>query len=305
MEWLERMNRAMDYIEDHLDGTIDYGKIAREACCSTYHFQRMFSFIVDVPLAEYIRRRRMTLAAFELQNSKIKIVDLALKYGYDSPVSFARAFQSLHGVSPSSARTSGVALKAYQRLSFHLSIKGDVAMDYKVVEEGEMCLFGRSIEISYHETNQYERIKAFIAQSAANGVFQSIMDAAEPENVEVRVDVPLAAGERNVLGICASYASEKEGHFHFMIAAECPKNGAPDSFEILHVPKSLWVVFTLTSSTMLEQETVTSIWKRLPEWFQASCYQHRGGLPEIEKRFRGLEGYVAEVWIPVEKEGHN
>ncbi|MCZ4151235.1 AraC family transcriptional regulator, partial [Escherichia coli] len=98
MDWLMRMNRALDYIEMNLTGEIELNEVARCACCSSHQFQKMFSFITNVSLAEYIRRRRLTLAAIELQNSEIKVVDVAIKYGYESPVSFARAFQSLHGV---------------------------------------------------------------------------------------------------------------------------------------------------------------------------------------------------------------
>lgn len=94
MDYLQRMNDALDYIENNLDGEIDYEIAASKACCSVFYFQRMFSFIADVTLSEYIRRRRLTLAAFELQNSKVKIIDLAVKYGYDSPDSFTRAFQN-------------------------------------------------------------------------------------------------------------------------------------------------------------------------------------------------------------------
>lgn len=120
MDWFERMNGAMSYIEDHLASEIDYEEAARIACCSSYHFQRMFSFITDVTLSEYIRRRRLTLAAFELQKGSGRVIDVALKYGYDSPNSFTRAFQSLHGVTPSLARDEGVQLKAYPRMSFQL-----------------------------------------------------------------------------------------------------------------------------------------------------------------------------------------
>lgn len=100
MEWIERLNNAMYYIEEHLSDNIDYEQVSKVACCSAYHFQRMFSYMADVPLSEYIRRRRMTMAAVDLQNGKEKIVDIALKYGYDSPTAFNRAFQSVHGIAP-------------------------------------------------------------------------------------------------------------------------------------------------------------------------------------------------------------
>lgn len=101
MEWLERLNQSVHYIEENLSNNISYEHAARIACCSTFHFQRMFPYLAGISLSEYIRRRRMTAAAFDLQTSDIKIIDLALKYGYDSPTSFNRAFQSVHGISPS------------------------------------------------------------------------------------------------------------------------------------------------------------------------------------------------------------
>ena len=118
MKWLEDMNRGLDYIEMHLREKTDYEKIAQAAYCSVYHFQRMFTYITGLTLPEYIRRRKMTLAAFELQNSDIKVINLALSYGYDSPEAFTRAFQNLHGVTPTVARSRGVSIKAFPRICY-------------------------------------------------------------------------------------------------------------------------------------------------------------------------------------------
>ena len=85
MDWIERLNKAMNYIEEHLTDEIDYGQLGRIACCSAYHFQRMFTYMAGVPLSEYIRRRRMSLAAVDLQGKNVKIIDVAGKYGYNSP----------------------------------------------------------------------------------------------------------------------------------------------------------------------------------------------------------------------------
>jgi AraC family transcriptional regulator len=104
MEWLEKMNDALDYIEAHMEEKIDNATVARIACCSLSRFQRLFSFVTDITIAEYVRCRKMSLSAKELLNSDIKIIDLALKYGYESPEAFTRAFQTFHGISPSSVR---------------------------------------------------------------------------------------------------------------------------------------------------------------------------------------------------------
>lgn len=135
MDSLKRMNDSINYIEENLDGEIDFKEVARLAFCSEYHFQRMFSFLAGVSLSEYIRRRRLTVAAFELNNSNIRIIDLAVKYGYKSPDSFTRAFQSLHGITPSEARCNSKSLKSYPRMTFQLSIKGENEMNYRIEEK--------------------------------------------------------------------------------------------------------------------------------------------------------------------------
>ncbi|ROR28071.1 AraC-like DNA-binding protein [Mobilisporobacter senegalensis] len=118
MEWLKQLNTAVNYIEEHLTDTIDMEKMAQIAHCSVFHFQRMFSYLAEVPLSEYIRRRKMTRAAFDLQNGNEKVIDIALKYGYESPTAFNRAFQSVHGIAPSIAKQSGIILKAFPPICF-------------------------------------------------------------------------------------------------------------------------------------------------------------------------------------------
>lgn len=129
MDMLKNMNVALNYIEKNLDEEIDFKEVAKLAFCSEYHFKRMFSFLAGITLSEYIRRRRLTLAAFELKDSSMRIIDVAVKYGYSSADSFTRAFQSLHGITPKDARSGGQSLKAYPRMTFQLSIKGGDEMN--------------------------------------------------------------------------------------------------------------------------------------------------------------------------------
>lgn len=132
MDSLKNMNAAIQYIEDNLTNDIDFKEVARLAFCSEYHFKRMFSFLSGTSLSEYIRCRRLTLAAFELNASNVKVIDIAIKYGYNSPDSFSRAFQNLHGITPSEAKNSSHTLKAYSRMTFQLSIKGGNEMNYRI-----------------------------------------------------------------------------------------------------------------------------------------------------------------------------
>jgi AraC family transcriptional regulator len=175
LDWLERMNAAIDYIEENLASDIDIGIAARKACCSEYHFTRMFSFITEIPLNEYIRRRRLTQAGFELKNSVIKIIELANKYGYDSPNSFTRAFMALHGVTPTKARLQGVELKSFARISFIITIKGGVGMNYRIVEEGEHTVFGKSLVTN--ASVAYETIPAYWEKCEADRTTNAIVEA--------------------------------------------------------------------------------------------------------------------------------
>ena len=120
MEWLEKLNKTISYIEEHLAEEISYDELAHIACCSTYHFQRMFAYMAGIPLSEYIRRRRLTLAANDIRGSSERIIDIAIKYGYDSADSFSRAFTKQHGITPSEYRKNVGELKIYPPASFYL-----------------------------------------------------------------------------------------------------------------------------------------------------------------------------------------
>ena len=135
MEWSERMNAAIEYIEENLAGDIDFSQAAEKAACSTFHFQRVFFAINGITPADYARRRKLTLAATELSYSAVRVIDIAMKYGYDSPNAFARAFRQLHGITPQAAREPGVTLTAYPRISFHIELKGGNDMDYKILKK--------------------------------------------------------------------------------------------------------------------------------------------------------------------------
>ncbi|HEX3023036.1 MAG TPA: AraC family transcriptional regulator, partial [Lachnospiraceae bacterium] len=142
MEWLNRLSNAIEYMEEHLAEEISYEEAAKIACCSTFYFQRMFSYVAGISLSEYIRRRRMTQAAFELQNTDRKVIDIAMKYGYTSASSFNRAFHSIHGASPIVARQSRCNLNSYPPIRFSVNVIGGEAMSYRVVEKESMRVVG-------------------------------------------------------------------------------------------------------------------------------------------------------------------
>lgn len=291
MEWLERMKRALEYLEENLAGEISLDKAARLAMCSSYHFQRMFSFITDVPLAEYIRRRRLTLAVHELQNPNTKVIDIALKYGYESPDAFTRAFQKLHGMTPSAAREPGVILKAYPRISIYLTLKGDKEMEYRIVEREGFKVFGKSIKAN--EVDRQET-KSFRNLCHDSGLHDKIRLTA---GYGQRKD-PSSKKVFQVL-----YGYKPDGTFNYMIAAEFPQDGNKinEEFDVLEILKSTYAVF---SDRCLLSEAIgnkaTAIWQRLPEWLESTGYEYADRAALEIPSYTETEK-VTEVWIPIIK----
>ncbi len=142
MDWIIGLQKAIDYIEDNLTNSIDYEKVAAQSFSSSYHFQRVFSILCGFTIGEYIRNRRLSLAGSELASSDIKVIDVALKYGYESPDSFAKAFQKFHGILPSQAKNNGSNLKSFSRLVLKYSLEGGTVMNYRIEEKPEMVLTG-------------------------------------------------------------------------------------------------------------------------------------------------------------------
>ncbi len=141
MDWIQGIQKAIEYIEEHITESIDYDKLARIAYSSSYHFQRVFGIMCGITLGEYIRRRRLTLAGNELLTKESKVSDVAFKYGYDTPESFCRAFTRFHGIKPSQVK-KGCVLNSFSRLSLKLDLIGGNEMQYKIKEIGELILVG-------------------------------------------------------------------------------------------------------------------------------------------------------------------
>jgi len=296
------MNAAMTYIEANLDGEIDHDELARIACCSAHNFFRIFSIITEVSLAEYVRRRRLTLAALALQNSDVKVVEVAVRYGYDSPVSFARAFQALHGVTPSEARTDGVMLKAYPKMSFQLSIKGEKEMDYRIESKEAFQVFGIEdvfdvrVGLVNAESDESLRKPADLwDECRANGAYEKLYDDAG--------DLPAFIGKDlcNVHAVC-DYRESGKGTFPYMLCAIRNANSKTDGYVVANIPAHTWAIFPSIKCSWNEfGDVIGALYKRIyTEWMPASNYEQVGSLDmEI---YGGDEdtGYV-EIWVAVKK----
>lgn len=278
MDWLERINKALDYIEDNIDDDIDYTKIAQAACCSEYHFSRMFSSIAGVPLSEYIRRRRLTLAAFEIQKSDIRIIDVAVKYGYESSDSFARAFHKIHGIKPSDARGKGVQLKAFPKLSFQISIKGDKEMEYRIENLAfELRIVGKRKRV---KTNRaFKTIPTLWNTSKSDGFMQTLIDMSWL-NPKCKLE--------GLLGVCGKEAAITDDEFDYFMGVRYDGE-VPASMEVLVIPSSAWAVFP----------NVVEAWKRLySEWIPTSGYE-LANLPCIECFYGPKHKPRHELWVPI------
>lgn len=288
MDWLKRMNDALVYLEENLDGEIEYAVAAQKACCSLYHFQRIFSYMAEIPLSEYIRRRRLTQAAFDLQSSREKVIDIALKYGYDSPTAFTRAFQNMHGVTPHAARDRGVSLKSFAPISFQVSIKGATIMNYRIEEKAAFRIVGKKITTTMENGQGFSEIPKFWGETARSGALQTL--------------IPLMDGEPSgMLGVSSSTeALHDENKFDYYIAVTTTK-AAPEGFVEYTVPAATWAIFDCTGPM---PGAIQELQKRIvTEWLPTSGYEY-GSAPDIEVYISedGTQPDAkSQVWIPIVK----
>lgn len=283
MEWLDRVMDGIKYLEAHIEEPFDSGKVAKAACSSTFHFQRMFHMLTGVTLAEYVRNRRLTLAAQELNSKKSKVLDIALKYGYETPEAFSKAFRKVHGVSPSAAREPGVKLKAFPPISFQISIKGAIVMEYKIVEKDEFSIVGNSKKMSTRNGENLKRIPEFWREYTTSGKWSELCK-------EFNV--------KQTFGVCKDMELDKEA-FTYMIAAQGGSNYKGNKYEVQIIEKSCWAVFSVVGAM---PEAIQKCFERIyQEWFPTSEYEHTGG-PEFEVYPEGdtsQDDYYSEIWIPV------
>ena len=300
---LEKFNAVLDYVEENILEELDVNYLASIAACSAYDFQRTFSFAAGMSIAEYIRKRRLTLAGIELQRDGIRVIDAALKYGYDSPVSFTRAFRELHGITPSEARISNTSLKAFPRMTFQIIIKGVSEMNYRIVKTNPLRVFGLEGIVSLASTENGITLPAvweFWDENFSNGKYDKLFaDAGEArpafyDEMFIRRDMCRIHGLFNYKQIDA----DTHGYMQFCFIAPKSKTSG---YKTVEIPASTWAVF----SSDPDEHDPGMVWPELyrrfyREWLPASEFE-KADSPEFEM-YCGIPPKICyELWMPIIK----
>lgn len=289
MEWISGIQRAIDYIESHLTDEIDFEEAARETYSSSFHFQRVFSILCGFTLGEYVRMRRLSMAASDIVNTDEKVIEIAMKYGYDSPESFTRAFTRFHGVSPSEAKR-GAMVKSFSRLSVKLTLTGGTTMDYRIEKVKDFKIICKKKQVTKPENaTATADISAFWDECGKDGSITKICGY-----------LPKEPRFKGLLGICFSFDTEAN-KFPYGIGVEY--DGRPisdDSLEVVDIPESTFVVFECRGKM---PECFTDTYKKIvTEFFpQNPRYEYGQGV-ELEvypSDDMDNPNYYCEIWIAV------
>ena len=280
MNWIDRLNQSVEYIEENLDKEIDISIASRIADCSPYHYQRIFSLLAEVTLGEYIRSRRLTAAAYELQNSSISVLDASIKYGYGSPTAFTRAFSKFHGVTPKEAKKYGTSLRTYPKISFEIIAKGQGELQYRIEKKQSFRLVGIKETVYNDGINNFIRIPRMWQEARESGKIMEIYKLSDEKLW-------------GVMGALYNYTQDTVDYY----IASTSEEPVPEGMAELRVEESLWVIFSCYG-----RKNIQPLWKRIyGEWFPMSGYEHSGGA-EIEWYSDGdldSEDYLTEIWIPI------
>ena len=287
MDWITGISKAIDYIEEHITEPTDYARAAKEACSSPFNFQRVFALLCGYTLGDYVRMRRLALAGEELLSTDAKVIDVALKYGYDSPESFSRAFARFHGVSPSAVR-KGAAIHSFSRICVKLILTGGSIMEYRIEKKQAAKIICRRREFTKPGDDYTNReIPEFWNECGRDGSIQKLCGYIKD-----------SAQFKGLLGVCFSTEMTDSG-FPYGIGAEYDGESDPQDFEIVEIPAYTYAVFTVRGRMPdAFRETYRKI---CTEFFPQSGYEYGNGV-EIEV-YPSADvqnpDYTCEIWIAV------
>jgi AraC family transcriptional regulator len=279
---LERLNEAMGRIEQDLGGEVDVKLLARIAGTSEYHLRRLFSALAGIPLSEYIRRRKLTMAASEVLSGQDSLLDIAVRWGYGSNEAFARAFRAMHGVGPQEARQQKKPLQSQQILTFRLTVEGSTSMEYRIVEKDAFQVVGRGTRVPLVHVGMNPAIVEFV-----KGIGMPTLERMKA----------LSDGEPNgLLAITSNQEGVEEGDHLDYFQGVVTSKPAPEDMETMTVPKNTWAVFR---SEGPYPETIQYMWRDIyTQWFPSNSYQSVEGPSLLQTQIDG-DTAKAELWIPV------
>ncbi len=284
MGWTEAIGEAVQYIEDHITDELTAGMIAEQVHLSSFYFQKGFAMLCGYTIMEYIRNRRLALAGNDLVAGDEKIIDIAMKYGYDSPDSFARAFYRFHGVTPNMARKDGVMLKSFAPLRIKLSLEGGRLMDYRIENKEAFTVIANAKTFPYEGAK--ETVPAFWQEHFGSGKGKTVM------------------------GVYGINIDEKMGKdtFEYLIADPLEEGRTvPEGFVTRAIPAFSWAVFPCVGAMPKTLQDVNT--RIFTEWLPAlKEYEFAAGYcvemyddPAKYPNGTGDENYYCEIWIPVKK----
>jgi AraC family transcriptional regulator len=284
MGWVDCIGEAICYIENNITNKLTIEKIAKQVLVSPFYFQKGFAMLCGFTVGEYIRERRLTLAGSELVSTDEKIIDIALKYGYDSPDSFTKAFTRFHGVTPTAVRKDGAMIKSFAPLKIKFTLEGGYVMDYKIVEKDSFTVMGASRTFKY--------------------------DDAKAEIPKFWLELHQPGKERVVCGMYGISIDESMGsdEFEYLVADNYnPAAEIPEGFVTKVIPAYTWAVFACKGGM---PQSLQDVSKRIfSEWLPNSKnYEIAAGYniemysdpAEYPKGIQD-EKYYSEIWIPVKK----
>lgn len=285
MDCIQSIQKAIDYMEEHILEDINYEDVAKNVYMSNYHFHRLFSMISGITANEYIRNRKLSMAGQELIMSHKKVIDTAMKYGYTSPESFSKAFSRFHGVTPIMAKRSGAKLKSFNRLVIKIKLEGGTVMKYKIVEKEEFKLLAK--------------VKAFRNESISEVGNTEIPDFWE-QCREQRVFNVLSKHTKihDVYGLCAPISKES-AYFDYGIAMKYDGGDIPEGYKLWHVKPALWAVFECIGD---DEKCIGETWDRIfKEFLPSSDYNMLDDTDFELYSENNNSDCFCEIWIPVEK----
>ncbi len=289
MNWIKGLQSAIDCMEAHITEPTDYELIAREMNVSAFYFQRIFTLICGFTPGEYIRNRRLALAGSELISKNAKVIDIALKYGYDTPEGFSRAFVRFHGVTPHAVKKGRTALKSFAPLRITISLKGGEGMNYKIVDKEAFTVIERAELHSVADNENQKTIPDFWDRARADGTMDFLVSCLSPD-------------EKNLYGICYNDNSAGSSTFEYSIAAKC-RSGCdiPDGYRIREIPKRTWAVFDCKGPM---PGAIQETWHRIvTEFFPTEDYEptYEMDIEVYDEGDTSADDYKSQIWVAVKK----